>query len=962
MHTITNRRILEKLSVVLVLVVALFSTGFSSAFAAALPATSACTGAGTGTVTCSLWAKTGTATIYGATTVNIWGYSASSVGPAGLPGPLLLVNEGDMVTVILTNTLTESTALLFQGQSMIPDLTGVAAGGSKSYTFQATTPGTYLYEAGLVSNGQHQVAMGLYGALVVLPAAAPTYNEETLLVLSEYDPALALSPATFDMRKYHPQYFLINGKAYPDTASIPVTAGNSVLLRYVNAGLQVHSMGLIGLSQTLVATDGNPFSRTHQVVAESIAPGQTLDALITIPMVADGSKFALFDSSMSLRNTNAGGLGGMLTFLAVGGVPPVGDTTGPTTSGVALTPNLVTGAANVSISASVSDAASNVSAAEFFIDVTGANGTGTAMSGSFGSPTAAVSGSFSATGLSTGSHNIYVHGQDSVGNWGAFSSAVLKVDNTGPTTSALTLSPNPSNGTVAVTLNATANDTASGGSNIAAATYSIDGGPAIAMTLSTTSAPIASLSATIPVSTLSGLASGLHTVSVTSQDAMGLWGAPATINLSIDQGGPTTSGVVAAPNPNNGAYPLNTSTPVVRVTASFSDVASGNSNIVAAEGFLDTVGANGTGLFFGATDGVFNSPAESGFGDFPLPVINTLSEGVHTIYVHAKDASGVWGAMSTTTLTIEKTAPTLTSISVSPSPTNGAPFVAVTLTGATDPVGLTPPTGLTGGEYWFGTTAPALGAGTPFSGLAPSIPVSSLASGTYTLNVRVRDAAFNWSPYRSATLIVWANSIFSNSFETGNTNGWSSSSTTLANRMNVSAGAAMVGSFGLQARGNNTNYVQYNFGTAANPVAPTFDARFYFNPNGNTNGAHNIFSAATAANFNTVLFRVRYRMNAGQSQVQIQVGTLNSNAAWVNINNAANNVIEVVWQAVGSSGPNPGSLRLYVNGALAQTLATTSTSSVGSFRLGSVSSGTSSIFEYLDAFVAKRQTSPLVGP
>ena len=130
-----------------------------------------------------------------------------------------------------TTTCAEATALLFQGQAMVPDPTGVAAGGgTKTYTFTATNPGTFLYEAGLLPNAQHQVAMGLYGALIVRPAdgagqayadAATAFDDEALLVLSEIDPALNASPIRpFDMRNFAPKYFLINGKAYPDTDPI----------------------------------------------------------------------------------------------------------------------------------------------------------------------------------------------------------------------------------------------------------------------------------------------------------------------------------------------------------------------------------------------------------------------------------------------------------------------------------------------------------------------------------------------------------------------------------------------------------------------------------------------------------------------------------------------------------------------------------------------------------------------
>ena len=108
---------------------------------------------------------------------HIWGYSATGAsGTATLPGPVLIVNQGDTVTVTLHNNLSEPTALLFQGQAMVPDLTGVAAGGTKAYTFTATNPGTFLYEAGLIPGKQHQVAMGLYGALVVKPSDGTAYG------------------------------------------------------------------------------------------------------------------------------------------------------------------------------------------------------------------------------------------------------------------------------------------------------------------------------------------------------------------------------------------------------------------------------------------------------------------------------------------------------------------------------------------------------------------------------------------------------------------------------------------------------------------------------------------------------------------------------------------------------------------------------------------------------------------
>jgi hypothetical protein len=335
-------------------------------------------------------------------------------------------------------------------------------------------------------------------------------------------------------------------------------------------------------------------------------------------------------------------------------------------------------------------------------------------------------------------------------------------------------------------------------------------------------------------------------------------------------------------------------------------------------------------------------------------VINALSTGNHTIYVRARDASGNWGATSTTILLIDKVAPTFTGIALAPNPTNGAASVTLTVNGAADTGGA----GLAGGEYWINpptTTAPAPGGGIQFSGLTANIPVGSLAVGTYTVSARIRDAAGNWSTgtngIRSATLTVVPDAIFANGFETGTRPwGWSSASTNTTGRLNVSATAALVGTRGLQAQGNNTNYVQYDFGTTSNPATATYDARFYFNPNGNTGTNQDIFVARTTGG--ATVFRVRYRWNGGSPQVQIQVGTGTGNTAWIGITNGAANRIEVVWQS-GST------LQLFVGGSLVanQSLSATTTS-VGQFRLGSVTNGGSATLEYFDAFSAKRSITP----
>jgi hypothetical protein len=397
----------------------------------------------------------------------------------------------------------------------------------------------------------------------------------------------------------------------------------------------------------------------------------------------------------------------------------------------------------------------------------------------------------------------------------------------------------------------------------------------------------------------------------------------------------------------------------VAVGTAATDVATGNSNIAGGEFFIDTVGAVGTGTAMTASAA---APAAMISGSIPATTVAALTAGNHTVYVRAEDAAGNWSSTASITLLIDRTAPTFTSITLNPNSILATTAtVNMTVNGASDGAG---GSGVVGGEYWFGNTNITAGTGTAFTGLT-NVPITtgSLAAGSYTVRIRIRDAAGNWSTgvngVRTATLTVTASvadAIFSDGFESGNTSAWSSRSTNTTTRLNVTTGAALAGTDGLQAQGDNANYVQYNFGTGANPATTTYDARFYFNPNSNaasTTGQDILRAQATGGSFNNPLFHVRYSRNGTQPRVQIQVGNT-TNANWVSITNNAKNTIEVVWQ----SGT---SLQLYVNGTLAQTITTANTGSVTAVRLGSVTAGPSNTLMYFDAFASKRSVSPLIG-
>lgn len=287
------------------------------------------------TINIELCAKAGNTTMPDNTTIPIWGYALKPANTpcsdnsvtASLPGPVIEATTGDTLNITLYNELPEATSLLFPGQDEPPDMTGIAPGSTKTYSFTVTRPGTFLYESGV--NSAIQVAMGLYGALIVHDTtpgqayASPetAYDTEAVLLLSEIDPNLNADPANFNLLDYKPLYWLINGKAYPDTNPIDADPGERVLLRYLNAGFTNDTMMILGTHQKHIASDGYPLNFPVDMVAYTIPAGQTADLIATMPHNLDGGQLALYNRQLHITNGDATSTahfpGGMMTFINI---------------------------------------------------------------------------------------------------------------------------------------------------------------------------------------------------------------------------------------------------------------------------------------------------------------------------------------------------------------------------------------------------------------------------------------------------------------------------------------------------------------------------------------------------------------------------------------------------------------------------------------------------------------------
>jgi manganese oxidase len=259
--------------------------------------------------------------------IHMWGYALND-GRMQYPGPTMIVNEGDTITISLNNRLSVPVSIVFPGQS------GVTVSGGEpglltneapadngattvTYTFVASNPGTYTYYSG--TRTELQVEMGLVGALIVRPmmdSMHQAYNHmdsmfdhEYLILLTEIDPVIhelvALNRMNeIDNTTYWPVYWLINGRAAPDTMAMDndpmlptqpyscmpmMHPGDKVLMRMIGAGRDMHPFHTHGNHHRVIARDGRLLGSTPVSGADlselafttTVIPGSTADALYT---------------------------------------------------------------------------------------------------------------------------------------------------------------------------------------------------------------------------------------------------------------------------------------------------------------------------------------------------------------------------------------------------------------------------------------------------------------------------------------------------------------------------------------------------------------------------------------------------------------------------------------------------------------------------------------------------------
>ncbi len=210
-----------------------------------------------------------------------------------IPGPRLELTQGDRVRINFRNGLPETTTVHWHGLILPNEMDGpanitqppVEPGGSYTYEFTAEQAGTFFYHSH--DEPDRQQALGLYGALLIAPrdgAAAPTANYDIVIQLQEWLKREWLTYPAMLMEGGLPNFFTINGKAYPATDTVRMQVGETLKVRFVGSSNNfIHPMHIHGGPFEVVAIDGETLNPSARYLADTVnvGPGQRFDVIWT---------------------------------------------------------------------------------------------------------------------------------------------------------------------------------------------------------------------------------------------------------------------------------------------------------------------------------------------------------------------------------------------------------------------------------------------------------------------------------------------------------------------------------------------------------------------------------------------------------------------------------------------------------------------------------------------------------
>ncbi|MDQ3243827.1 MAG: multicopper oxidase family protein [Gemmatimonadota bacterium] len=213
-----------------------------------------------------------------------------------VPGPTLELREGDKVVIHFRNRLPEPSTIHWHGLHLPVVADGsqyhlVPPGGQYDYEFtiQPGTAGTYWYHPHPHNTG-HQIAMGLYGAVIIRPPRdpVPAAVTEKVLIFADNrftsdgsvdfpDPASIPGRIDFENGREGPILF-VNGRVMP---AMNIRSGEVQRWRVVNASAaRVLRLALRGHTFLHIGNDGGLFEHPLEVNEILVANSERVELLV----------------------------------------------------------------------------------------------------------------------------------------------------------------------------------------------------------------------------------------------------------------------------------------------------------------------------------------------------------------------------------------------------------------------------------------------------------------------------------------------------------------------------------------------------------------------------------------------------------------------------------------------------------------------------------------------------------
>jgi FtsP/CotA-like multicopper oxidase with cupredoxin domain len=204
--------------------------------------------------------------------MDVWGFNGT------MPGPVIEVNQGDRVRIVVENRLPEPTSIHWHSlevpvsQDGVPGLVQdfIPPGVAFVYEFQLHQHGTFFYHAHVAM----QEAMGMVGLFIIHPREAyePVCDQDFALITQEFQ---ILPNTTIPNSQGMDFNFLtFNGRCAPLTTPLVVKLGHRVRLRLVNfSTADHHPIHLHGHTWWVTGTEGGRIPESAWVPGNNVLIG-----------------------------------------------------------------------------------------------------------------------------------------------------------------------------------------------------------------------------------------------------------------------------------------------------------------------------------------------------------------------------------------------------------------------------------------------------------------------------------------------------------------------------------------------------------------------------------------------------------------------------------------------------------------------------------------------------------------